>query len=276
MIDKYFFMKTRLLYLLIFTFFFLTSEAQIKQAFLQRQGNAVQLFVDGKPFSILGGELGNSTAASYDEIEQIFPKLQSLELNTVLVPAYWDMIEPTEGNFDFSLIDKTLEQARINNLKVVFLWFGAWKNSMSCYAPLWFKQDYKKYPRAYTQAGKPLEIASSFSENVLEADNRAFSNLMHHIAENDKDHTVIMVQIENEIGMLEDARDYSKKANELFNAQVPSQLINYLKRNKKTLHPQVHEKWRKNGFKTKGNWQEIFGNDLYTDEVLWHILMRSM
>jgi hypothetical protein len=139
---------------------------------------------------------------------------------------------------------------------------------MSCYAPLWFKKDYKKYPRVYTKAGKPLEIACSFSENVVRADNRAFSRLMSHIASIDKtEGTVIMIQIENEIGMLEDARDYSKEANAIFNAGVPSVLMDYLSKNKKTLHPWMLEKWGSHGFKTKGKWQEIFGDDLYTDEI---------
>ena len=184
---------------------------------LQKQGTATQLVVDGKPFLILGGELGNSSAACTEDIERIFPKLQRMGLNTVLVPAYWDLIEPQEGQFDFTLTDKVIRQARQNDLKVIFLWFGAWKNSMSCYAPLWFKENYKKYPRAYTQKGKPLEIASAFSENVFQADNRAFSQWMEHVAAIDKEEgTVIMIQIENEIGMLEDARDYSKEANALF------------------------------------------------------------
>ena len=233
-----------------------------------KKGAATQLIVDKKPFLIIGGELGNSSAASFEDIERIFPKLQRMGLNTILVPAYWDLVEPTEGAFDFSLIDKTIAQARENQLKVVFLWFGAWKNSMSCYAPLWFKQDYKKYPRAQTKAGKPLEIASSFSDNIRNADNRAFSQLMKHIASVDKDHgTVIMMQIQNEIGMLEDARDYSKEANALFEKQVPETLMKYLTKNKKTLHPWLLEKWQKQGFRTKGNWQEIFGDDLYTDEI---------
>lgn len=241
---------------------------QNQNPYLKKQGTATQLIVDNKPFFILGGELGNSSAASEADIEQIFPKLERMGLNTVLVPAYWDLIEPVEGQFDFSLIDKTINQARKNNMKVVFLWFGAWKNSMSCYAPLWFKQDYKKYPRAYTKAGKPLEIASSFSENVLNADNRAFSQLMKHIASVDKENkTVIMIQIENEIGMLEDARDYSKDASTLFNADVPDKLISFLNKNKKTLHPWLLEKWGKQGFTTKGNWQTVFGSDLYTDEI---------
>ena len=237
-------------------------------SYLTKQGTATQLIVDQRPFTILGGELGNSSASSVEDIERIFPKLQRMGLNTVLVPAYWDLIEPAEGIYDFTLIDKTIRQARENQLKVIFLWFGSWKNSMSCYAPLWFKQDYKKYPRAYTKAGKPLEIASSFSENVLKADNRAFSQLMQHIASVDKETgTVIMIQIENEIGMLENARDYSKEANALFNADVPSVLIDYLKKNKKTLHPRLFKKWEEQGLKDKGNWSEIFGDDIYTEEI---------
>lgn len=235
---------------------------------LMKQGDATRLVVDGKPFLILGGELGNSTASSLKDMERVFEKMQKMQLNTILVPAYWDLIEPEEGRFDYTLVDGAIDLARRHDLKIVFLWFGAWKNSMSCYAPLWFKKDYKKYPRAYTKAGKPLEIASSFSENVRQADNRAFSQLMKHIASIDReDHTVIMMQIENEIGMLEDARDYSKDADALFKKQVPEALMQYLVKNKKSLHPSLLEKWQKQGFGTKGNWQEIFGDDLYTDEI---------
>ncbi len=240
---------------------------------LCKQGTATQLVVDGKPFLILGGELGNSSAACVQDIERIFPKLQRMGLNTVLVPAYWDLTEPSEGNFDFTLTDRVLQQARKHHLKIVFLWFGAWKNSMSCYVPLWFKENYKKYPRAYTQSGKPLEIASAFSEAVLKADNHAFSQWVQHIAMTDKEEgTVIMIQIENEIGMLEDARDYSHEANKAFNAAVPVELMNYLQKNKKTLHPQMLKKWESQGYKKQGNWQEVFGADIYTDEIFmaWH------
>lgn len=260
-------MKRLNLLLVVFVLFLLPVWGQSKLPHLIKQGTATQLVVDGKPFLVLGGELGNSSAAAFEDIERIFSKLQRMGLNTVLVPAYWDLIEPIEGTYNFSLIDKVITQARTNELKVVFLWFGAWKNSMSCYAPLWFKKDYKKYPRAHTQAGKPLEIASSFSENVFQADNRAFAQFMKHIAATDKEHTVIMMQIENEIGMLEDARDYSKEANERFNAAVPEKLMNYLAKNKKTLHRQMYEKWEKQGFKQKGTWQQVFGDDLYTDEI---------
>lgn len=241
--------------------------------FLQKQGTATQLVVHGMPFLILGGELGNSSAACPQDIERIFPKLKKMGLNTVLVPVYWDLTEPVEGQFDFTLTDKALQQARENDLKIVFLWFGAWKNSMSCYAPLWFKENHKKYPRAYTQSGKPLEIASAFSEAVYEADHHAFSQWMQHIATVDKEEgTVIMIQIENEIGMLEDARDYSREANKIFNAPVPAEFMTYLQKNKKALHPQMLKKWESQGCKKQGNWQEVFGADIYTDEIFmaWH------
>ena len=235
---------------------------------LRTYGDAVQLMVDGTPFIVLGGELGNSSASCAEDIESNFSKLHEMGLNTVLVPAYWDLLEPVEGQFDFSLTDKVLEEARKNDLKVVFLWFGAWKNSMSCYAPLWFKQDYKKYPRAYTADGKPLEIASAFSENVFNADNAAFKAWLGHMADTDRDHgTVIMVQIENEIGMLEDARDHSKVADRYFKAPVPEELMSYLQAHKDALHPYMSERWAANGNKAKGTWTEVFGDDIYTDEI---------
>lgn len=259
----------RLLILLIVLVSIIQFRAQNTEAypFLKQKGTATQLILNDEPFLILGGELGNSSVSSSYDIERIFPKLEQMGLNTVLVPAYWDLIEPEEGKYDFTLIEKAIKQARKNNLKVVFLWFGAWKNSMSCYAPLWFKQNYKEYPRTYTKEGKPLEIASPFSVNVLNVDNRAFSQLMKYIKSIDDENTVIMMQIQNEIGMLEDARDYSKKANTLFKSQVPKTLLSYLYENKNKLHPFLFQKWKVQGFKTEGNWKEIFGGDLYTDEL---------
>ena len=165
------------------------------------------------PCRILGGELSNSAATSIEDIDEVMPRMRALGLNTVLVPAYWELMEPVEGQFDFTLIDRTIDVARQEQLHVVFLWFGVWKNSMSCYAPGWFKQDTKRFPRAMTAEGKQMEIASCFSDNVLQADLKAFSALMRHIREKDPQReVVIMMQIENEIGMLESARDHSPLA----------------------------------------------------------------
>ena len=169
------------------------------------------------PCPILGGELSNSAATSVADIDEVMPRMRALGMNTVLVPAYWELMEPVEGQFDFTLIDRTIDVARREQLHVVFLWFGAWKNSMSCYAPAWFKQDTKRFPRAMTAEGKQMEIASCFSENVLQADLKAFSALMRHIRERDPQReVVVMMQIENEIGMLESARDHSPLAEKAY------------------------------------------------------------
>ncbi|MBR3399219.1 MAG: beta-galactosidase [Prevotella sp.] len=210
---------------------------------------------------ILGGELSNSAATSVEDIDEVMPRMAAIGLNTVLVPAYWDLIEPTEGTYDFTLIDRVIDRARENRLKVVFLWFGAWKNSMSCYAPLWFKQDTKKYPRAMTATGKPLEIASCFSENVFDADCRVFTRLMEHIAQKDSGSgTVIMIQIENEIGMLEDARDHSPLAEKAYDQPIPATLLAALKKTGKPIAA------------GKTTWRQAFGNDPYGEEcfMAWH------
>ena len=169
------------------------------------------------PYPILGGELSNSAATSVTDIDEVMPRMRALGLNTVLVPAYWELMEPVEGMFDFTLIDRTIDVARREQLHVVFLWFGVWKNSMSCYTPSWFKQDTKRFPRAMTAEGKQMEIASCFSDNVLQADLKAFSALMRHIKERDPQReVVVMMQIENEIGMLESARDHSPQAEKAY------------------------------------------------------------
>jgi hypothetical protein len=172
------------------------------------------------PCPILGGELSNSAATSVADIDEVMPRMRALRLNTVLVPVYWELLETIEGRFDFTLIDRTIDVARQEQLHVVFLWFGVWKNSMSCYTPAWFKKDTKRFPRAMTAEGKQMEIASCFSDNVLQADLKAFSALMRHIREKDPQReVVIMMQIENEIGMLESARDHSPLAEKAYNKE---------------------------------------------------------
>lgn len=224
------------------------------------------IIANGKPMLILGGELGNSSASSINDINDIFPRLAEINLNTVLVPVSWELLEPTENSFDYTLTDKIIDSARENSLKVVFLWFGAWKNSMSCYAPEWFKKDYNRFPRARTSEGKPLEIASPFSDEVLNADLSAFTNWMSHLNNYDKDDTVIMIQVENEIGMLENARDFSSLAQHEYDKGVPVELMNYISENKNNLHPSLLKKWEDNGKKFSGSWKEVFGDDIFTDE----------
>jgi beta-galactosidase GanA len=182
-------------YLIIIFFFFIyalkSSGQQIP--FLQKSGNVTQLIVDGKPFIILGGELGNSSASTIDNMQTIWPKLKTLNLNTVLIPVYWELIEPIENKFDFTLLQKIITDAHINNMKIIFLWFGAWKNSMSCYVPEWIKKDPTRFPRIKDNKNKSHEILTVFSENNFKADLKAFENLMYFIKEFDKNNTVLMI-----------------------------------------------------------------------------------
>lgn len=239
-----------------------------KMPHLTRQGNTIQLIVDGKPFIIRGGELGNSTFTSMENMAPVWGKLKTLNLNTVLVPVYWELIEPVEGEFDFELYDQLIDEARKHEPKLILLWFASWKNSMASHAPAWVKTNQAKYPRVKDDNGVSQEILTPFSANNLKADMKAFKALMGHIREIDSDeHTVIMIQPENEIGMLPSARDCSWPANMKFNAPVPDDLIKYLKENKNNLVPEFRSVWEKNGFKTKGNWEEIFGKGAHTDEI---------
>ncbi|RYY23082.1 MAG: hypothetical protein EOP62_21420 [Sphingomonadales bacterium] len=168
-----------------------------------------RLIVDGKPFLILGGELGNSSASHRDWLKPKWQRLKDANLNTVLAPVNWELIEPVEGKFDFSTVDWLIEDARANDMRLVLLWFGAWKNSMSTYVPSWVKRDGKRFPLAVDSDGKTQEILSAFGDKTRDADARAFGALMRHLKQVDGDrHTVIMVQVENEIGFLPTAREY--------------------------------------------------------------------
>ncbi|HYW70473.1 MAG TPA: DUF5597 domain-containing protein [Pyrinomonadaceae bacterium] len=236
------------------------AAAQDNLPHLSRQGTATQLVVDGKPFLILGGELGNSTSSSLEYMRPVWPKLRSLNLNTVLVPVYWELIEPSEGKFDFTLVDGLIEEARRHQLRLVPLWFASWKNSMSCYAPAWVKTDQRRFARTEDSAGHGLEILSAFSKENVDADARAFAAFMRHLREVDsRDHTVIMVQVENEIGMIPDSRDRSAVADKLFKQAVPGELTSYLEQHRETLIPELRALWAGHGFKTRGSWEEVFG-----------------
>lgn len=245
----------------------ITGAAQSPVPQLRRQGTATQLIVDGKPFLVLSGELGNSSSSDAEYMRPFWPKLARMNLNTVLMPVYWELLEPEEGKFDFTLIDTLIADARKHNLRIVPLWFATWKNSMSTYVPAWVKRDQKRFPRSLGADGKGIEILSTFSREVMDADAKAFAAFMKHLKETDTARTVIMVQVENEIGMIPDSRDRSPEAERLFAGQVPAELTSYLSRNKDSLIPEFYTVWAKNGFKTSGNWEEIFGKGPFTDEI---------
>jgi beta-galactosidase GanA len=262
--------KLPVLFIVLFVSYMLVhAQSENSLPRLVKTNGVTQLYVKGKPFLILGGELGNSSASDPDYMRTIWPKLKSMHLNTVLAPVYWELMEPAEGSFDFALVDSMIAGARKQDLKLVLLWFGSWKNSMSCYAPEWVKLNQEKFERAKDSKGNGLEILSAFNKINLQADINAFTALMKHIAQVDaKENTVIMIQVENEIGMLTEAREYTDAANALFHRPIPAQLMDYLKKNKNVLVPELAANWQKNGFADTGTWEEIFGHSLATDELI--------
>jgi beta-galactosidase GanA len=253
---------------IILSLCFSNAYSQQKTPFIQKKGTTSELIIGGNPFLIRGGELANSSASSLEYMQSLWPTLDQMNLNTILAPVYWELMEPVEGKFDFSLVDGLIYQARQHQVKLIFLWFGSWKNSMSCYAPAWVKRDTARFPRALDKTGHKVEILSPFSNESLEADKKAFCELLSHIKKVDAAlQTVIMVQVENETAMLPNARDYSNEANKQYVGKVPGQLMNYLTENEKSLQPELSKIWTENGKKSKGTWPEVFGNSIYGEEI---------
>jgi hypothetical protein len=200
----------------------------------------IRLVVDGKPFIMLGGQVGNFSA--FPEImESSWKQFKALNLNTVEYPVYWNVIEPEEGKFDFSAFDQILRGLRSQGLRVDLLWFGTWKNGAMDWTPDWVKSNPQRFPRVLDSCGKPIRSLSPMSKANLEADRKAYSAMIMHLREIDEaDRTVIMVQVENEPGSLGSVRDFSPESNRLFNGQVPEQLAVALK-------------------KKPGTWKDTFG-----------------
>lgn len=241
--------------------------------YLKKTGSVTQMMVNGKPFIMLSGELHNSSASSTEYMKPIWKKLAALNLNTVIGTASWELVEPQEGKFDFTLVDDQIREARRNNMRLVLIWFATWKNANASYVPLWVKTNLQRFPRVQSKDGVNRDSLTPLGEASLAADSKAFRALMRHIREADPQHTVIMMQVENESGLLGDSRDRSALAEAVWNKPVPADLMNYLQKNRANLVLEVSEVWGRNGYKTSGTWPEVFGTDAYADEVFmaWHV-----
>lgn len=220
-------------------------------------GNGVPvLYVDHKPFLMIGGELHNSAASSLEFMEkEVWPYLRPFAINTVIFPIAWECIEPEEGTFDFSLLKGLIDQVRREGLRIVLLWFGLWKNGESFYVPSWVKEDYRRFFRARYQDGQPSDTVSPLCEAAVEADRKAFCQLMQYLYEYDhEEQTVVMVQVENEIGFLKAERDFSEAAESAYQSVVPEVLC------------------RAGGFPEGSSltWEEAYGEDAPETFMAYH------
>ena len=241
---------------------------------LVKKGNRTILYVQGEPFIALAGEVHNSDSSSPAYMEGIYKIADDLGMNTLLMPVTWEMVEPREDVFDFSVPQKLILQARKWNKKIVFLWFGSWKNAEMMYAPEWVKKDLTRFTRAQIEKGKnkagrpisknmpykvPYTTISYLCEEAMKADRKAFARLMQFIREMDEaDNTVIAVQVENETGLLGAAREVSDQADELFESAVPAEFAAYMRAHTETMVPDV--KQAVEGGSPAGTWKEVFGS----------------
>lgn len=210
-----------------------------------------QLMVDGKPFMVLGAQLWNSSA--WPAItDKFWAQLRELNCNTLEAPIYWQNIEPEPGVYNFKELDNLILSARKEKLRLVLLWFASWKNGSSYYAPPWVLENSSKYLFMRNAGGDETMVLSPVSRVNLEADKKAYVEVMKHIKQIDGDHqTVIMMQVQNECGSLGTDRDYSDAANKLFDANVPDKLTSSLK-------------------KSPGKWKDVFGIAAAETFNAWH------
>ena len=230
-----------------------------------------RLYVDGKRFTVLGAEIHNSSSSTVGAIRRSFAVTRAAGANTVLAPIAWERVEPTEGEFDFTLIDAMVETAREMGLKLIPLWFGSWKNGKSNYAPGWVKTDTVRFPRAAVRsAGSPsmhpvpANALSPFSRAAAECDARAFTAVMHRIAGTDTDGTVIMVQVENEVGLLGDSRDRSRLAEQAWRSAIPEALVGSIR---DATDLAVKDHWVARGSLAEGSWSEVLGESPDAEEA---------
>jgi beta-galactosidase GanA len=224
--------------------------AQEMPKLVEQQGRAT-LMVDGAPYFELGAQVNNSSGWP-KQLAAVWPAVERMRLNTLEVPVYWEQMEPAKGRFDFSVVDAILEQARAHKVRLVLLWFGTWKNGKMHYVPEWVKSDTATYPRMKSKAGVPIDVLSPNAPANLEADSTAFAALMRHLKQADPQHTVIMMQVENESGSLGLVRDFSPMAQAIFDAPVPAELVKALG-------------------KQPGSWAQVFGDDADESFAAWSV-----
>lgn len=235
--------------LLVLSLLVLAAASQLFSAeaprLVQKDGR-YSLLVDGRPYLILGGQIHNSSGWP-SELPQVWQSMAALHANTVEAPVYWEQLEPQPGKFDFSNVDAIVEGARAHNLHVVILWFGTWKNGNMHYVPAWVKEDTTRFPRIIRADGEPIDVLSPLSRNTLEADKAAFTALTRHLNQIDAEqHTVLLIQIENESGNVGSVRDFSALADKEMAGDVPADLLAA-------------------AGKQRGTWRQVFGGE--ADEI---------
>ena len=227
--------------------------------------------VNGKPFFALGAQSHNSSSYSPEMFSESVKAALAFNCNTLEAPIYWEKIEPQEGVFDFTSIDYMVEMCRAAKLKLVILWFASWKNGDLSYAPGWVKQDQKRFQRALRSDGEPVADLSAHYDANRGADEKAYIAVMAYVKKIDeKEQTIIAMQVQNEPGYLKTDRDYSPKALENAKQTVPEKLLAYLEAHS---HAPAYKYWKERGCKKGADWETIFGFHGYEFCEAWHLTL---
>ena len=187
---------------------------QITVSELKTENGKTYVEVDGTPFPFMGAQIRldaliNSENKPVSAIEPYFEKAVELGVNCVQVPICWRWIEPSEGSYDWSIVDALLGYCQKYDLKMELLWFSTNMigDSFTYFLPrhiisepsirLWrsnegyFRSDY-----GYTYS---LILDAAW---LLERETAAVTALFNHIrywdSEHGDIHPVITCQIHNE------------------------------------------------------------------------------
>jgi len=226
---------------------------------IEKNGSHYTFIVDDKPYFMFAGQAHNSSTWPR-MLPQVWQTMEAMHANTLEIPVYWEQIEPSRGNYDFSMVQMLLDQAREHEMRLVLLWFGTWKNGSNHYMPQWMKKDSRHFPNITGRNGEPVDSPSPHCLEAMQLDAAAFSAFMRYLKSNDPQYTVIMVQVENEPGSWGSVRDYSKQAQKLFGQQVPEELLTRQVLDQLGVKPG-----------TKGTWQEVFGERADEYFHAWHV-----
>lgn len=136
------------------------------------------LMVNDEPILLFGGEIHNSSASDLGYMErEVWPHVRKLHLNSLIVPVAWEFLEPKSGEFGFTLPDGLIAQAEREGVKLVFLWFGLWKNGMSTYIPAWMKRDRQVYFPMRDRTGRTVNAVSRCAGKRSSGTRRLFRRL---------------------------------------------------------------------------------------------------